>query len=532
MPTSTLEHMIPPQSNRRTLLITPTTLVCVGRGKLVAFVRYLEEHLEIENRLVDTEVLRQSMDQLFYLDLAQVASTSQEAIRWLKQRRCTIIAGCRIDGFDALRLGGLFVALQTRYQGTAWNNLRNGVLAAPAETVACLLARCGLACLLQQALFGAALDDALRPWPAAGEKRAQDHEFPLEPGVRLFPLSWSSEGKEVVCGLLDDAATERTRRRVLLVGDVAGQGALRHGFDLGVLYATSAWKRAASGEDIATCSISPDGELLALVLASKTVIVDMGEQRVVRVIPSTGNPVAWSPDGTKIGLCLTTHYDPGKAVSENRVEIWDIFAHLRQPWLIYDGHRGERHEVPDGEHLRTMSWSADGQLAVTGGSTTGMSATAHVWDTRTGALRLVYRGHEGRVTTVAFAPAGAADPFLIASVGDDHTVRVWQALSGELVFHARCDGTPFREGWQQEHRVAWSPHGLHIAFQAASNELAIANVATGQVKAVCSLAPFALLEVAWSPDGKWIATVEVNFEAEEEEVPYCLCIRAVEEGLL
>lgn len=531
MPTSALEHTLSLQSNR-TLLITPTTLVCVGRGKLVAFVRYLEEHLEIENRLIDTEVLRQSMDQLFYLDLAQVASTSQEAIHWLKQRRCTIIAGCRIDGFDALRLGGLFIALQTRYQATAWNNQRYGVLAAPAETVVGLLSRCDLGCLLQQELFGAPLDSARQSWPAAGEKRAQDHEFPLEPGVRLFPLSWSSEGKEVVCGLLDDATPERTRRRVLLVGDVTGQGELRHGFDLGPLNATSAWKRAAAGEDIATCSISPDGELLALVLASRTVIFDMREQQVVRVIPSTGNPVAWSPDGTKIGLCLTMHYDPRKSTpEENRVEIWDVFSHFRQPWLIYDGHHDERYVARDAEYLRTMSWSADGQLAVTGGSTTGVSATAHVWDARTGTLRLVYRGHEERVTTVAFAPAGAPDPRLIASVGDDHTVQVWDALSGDRLFHARCNGASFRNGWLHEHHVAWSPDGQHIAFQTASNELAIAHVATGQVKAVCSLDPFALLEVAWSPDGQWIATVEVNFEAEEEDVPYCLCIRPVEEHL-
>ncbi len=65
----------------------------------------------------------------------------------------------------------------------------------------------------------------------------------------------------------------------------------------------------------------------------------------------------------------------------------------------------------------------------------------------------------------------------------------------------------------------------------AGDVAAIAHVATGQVKSVCSLAPDALLDVAWSPDGRHIATVEGNFAAEEGEVLYCLCIRTVEGNL-
>src|SRR5205823_10541207 len=111
-----------------------------------------------------------------------------------------------------------------------------------------------------------------------------------EPGVQPSALSWFLDGKEGVCGRRDYVPPdERVRRRVLLVGSVTGQGELRHGLDLGVLNASSAWKRVA-GEDITICSSSPNGELLALVLASKTVLFDMIELQVVRVIPAAGNP--------------------------------------------------------------------------------------------------------------------------------------------------------------------------------------------------------------------------------------------------
>jgi WD40 repeat protein len=517
----------PGNANATTLLITPTTLVCVGRGKLTSFVRYLEKDLGIENRFVDVEVLERSAERFFFLDLVQVAQASQDAVHWLKQRRCSIIAGCRIDGFDARRLGGLITVLLMRYDGFAWDKQGYAVLAAPAVTVGDILSRCDLPCLLQKELCASFEAVTLQPWPTLLEKREQDHEFPLEPGIQLFPLSWSLDGKEVVCGLRDYVPTdERVRRRVLLVGRVTGQGELRHGLDLGVLNASSAWKRVV-GEDITICSISPDGELLALVLASKTVLFDRVEQQVVRVIPAAGNPVLWSPDSSKIALCLTMHYDPRKATLENQVEIWDIFSHMRHPWLIYDGHHAEQFEQRVSEHLRTASWSPDGRLVVTAGNTTGMSATAHVWDAATGALRFVYRGHQERVTTVAFAPASSPDP-LVASIGDDHTVQVWHALTGECVFHARSNIASFKKGWVYENHVAWSPDGQHIAFQTADDELAIAHVRTGQVKGVCSLVPYALLDVAFSPDGTRLATLEVNFAAEEEDVLYCLCIRPIE----
>src|SRR5437588_4213547 len=249
----------PGNANATTLLITPTTLVCVGRGKLTSFVRYLEKDLGIENRFVDVEVLERSAERFFFLDLVQVAQTSQDAVHWLRQRRCSIIAGCRIDGFDTRRLGGLVTALLMRYDGFAWDNQGYAVLAAPAVTVGDILSRCDLPCLQQQELCASFAAVTLQPWPTSLEKREQDHEFPLEPGVQLLPLSWSLDGKEVVCGLRDYVPTdERVRRRVLLVGSVTGQGELRHGLDLGVLNLSSALKRVA-GEALTPCGIYPNG---------------------------------------------------------------------------------------------------------------------------------------------------------------------------------------------------------------------------------------------------------------------------------
>src|SRR5207244_10748534 len=113
------------------------------------------------------------------------------------------------------------------------------------------------------------------------------------------------------------------------------------------------------------------------------------EWQVVRALSSAESTVISSPHSSKIGVCITMQYDPGKGTLENQVEIWDIFSHMRHPWLVYDGHHAEQFEQRVSEHLRTSSWSPEGRLVVTAGNTTGMSATVHVWDAATCALRFV-----------------------------------------------------------------------------------------------------------------------------------------------
>jgi WD40 repeat protein len=529
MSTTTLLECTELSPTTPTLLITPTTLVCISREKLTSFVRYLEHGLLLENTLVDMDVLRTSAEPLFYLDLAQVAAISVDAASWLKDRRCGIVTGCRFDGYDAAQLSGYSIALRMLYPGSVWNSQRYGLLVADAEDIVMRLTKGGVQCLLQQQLdqFNALTpSEALEPWAAASLTRAFDLDFPLEPGTQVLPLIWSEDGETVVCGLLDVAIDRRTRNRVILAADITTRGELLHRFDLATLLRSSTYKRHAAGEELTTCSVSPDGRCLALVLSSKTIICDMVDGGVLRVIPATGNPVVWSSESDLLALCHTLHYDHAKGISENRVELWEVFSSSRHALQVYDGHCNERVVTEAAAVLRSASWSADQRLVVTAGSTCGLAASAHVWNASNGALRHVYRKHADRVVTAVFSPAQTPDP-LVASVGEDHTVQIWHALSGERVFLAHTNTTSFKDGWLHERRVAWSPDGETIAFQNERDELVTARVVTGHIETVCGLAPFSLLDVAWSPDGKHLATIEVNLEAEGDDVPYCVCVRPV-----
>ncbi|MDX6537035.1 MAG: hypothetical protein QOD37_1376, partial [Gaiellales bacterium] len=72
--------------------------------------------------------------------------------------------------------------------------------------------------------------------------------------------------------------------------------------------------------------------------------------------------------------------------------------------------------------VRAIAFSPGGRLLASAGN----DGTVRLWDPGSGRQTAIIEGHTGRVRAVAFS----ADGRLLASGGDDGTVRLWDPASG------------------------------------------------------------------------------------------------------
>jgi WD40 repeat protein len=182
-----------------------------------------------------------------------------------------------------------------------------------------------------------------------------------------------------------------------------------------------------------------------------------------------------------------------------------------------------------------LDWSPDGTVFVTEGPEE--SGLVDIRDTATGESVLSFRGHDDDVNDVAFSEDGS----MLATSGDDGTLRVWDPESGEDLLVVRgpgpraqqdvgvwgpsfdADGTRLAAAWPDAVRVvdletertveipvgagsatALSPDGTRVASgQFDTSVVVVSNATTGEKLFAIQ---GAATDVAWSPDGRWIAT--------------------------
>ena len=152
---------------------------------------------------------------------------------------------------------------------------------------------------------------------------------------------------------------------------------------------------------------------------------------------------------------------------------------------------------PPGSSLATAVTSRQAALSATGELVAGASDGSDVvvvWDARTGTMLHELRGHRGGVNSVAFSPAGT----LLATGGEDWTVRLWDARSGLPV-------RTFVGHGNRVMQVAFSPDAAHIVSASSDKTVRIWDTQTGGEERVLAGARAGGLGVAFDQTGERVA---------------------------
>jgi WD40 repeat protein len=288
-----------------------------------------------------------------------------------------------------------------------------------------------------------------------------------------------------------------------------------------------------SDQPVRALAFSPDGALLAVT----------GVDGLVRLGPADGHPLprrftheggatalAFSPDGRVVA---TAGYD-------GTVRLWDLATEMArvvrvspQPlWTLAFAPDGATfaaagedkliHLFPaaGGAELRRLSghtlnvwhlaFAPDGKTLASG----GFDRTVRIWDVASGRLVRTSTGHEQGIVGLDVR----ASDGLIATGGDDATIRLWRTdgaplrtiAAGQFVDAVAfsADGQWLVAGGRESHGIngLWKQFAGDRPFGGHGVAARIWRVADGAAIALLDRHPDDVVAVAFSPDGRLVAT--------------------------
>ncbi|KAI0026732.1 quinon protein alcohol dehydrogenase-like superfamily, partial [Vararia minispora EC-137] len=149
-------------------------------------------------------------------------------------------------------------------------------------------------------------------------------------------------------------------------------------------------------------------------------------------------------------------------------------------------HGGILTRIDVGSSVNAVAFSPDGTRVVSSSD----DHSVRIWDASTGQQVQMLGGHTSWVMSVAFSPDGTR----VVSGSDDHSVRIWDASTGQQV--QMLDGHT-----ESVTSVAFSPDGTRVVSGLSDNSVRIWDASTGQQVQMLDGHTSWVTSVAFSPDG-------------------------------
>ena len=230
--------------------------------------------------------------------------------------------------------------------------------------------------------------------------------------------------------------------------------------------------------DVTDIQYSPDGKFLAVASDIGIWLYDVTVHQEVSLITGGTSGVlrlAFSPDGRILA----------SGNSDSTITLHDRITETQKTLI---GHTTD--------YIRSIAFSPDGKTIASGGH----RGPILLWDAITGEAKYTLPNDSDWAIKLSFTP----DEGTLVSVSWDDKIRLWNSDTGEhkktFAMHPDCSSSTGGVA------AAFSPDGKTIAIGSSNGTIYLHDLNTGELKMILSEHKDHVANLAFSPDGKILAT--------------------------